>query len=403
VRNLGRNSIFFLSLTLPANEPADAATDLDASWSDGIRLSSADGSTTIKFGGQIQSDWVFQEGEDELLAVLGDGGTPASLEDGTEVRRLRLSTEGVLAGGTEFRVQLDFAGGSARLKDAYAGVSGLPAVGTLRAGYQYEPFGLEEQTSSKYTAFVERGLTSALNPERNPGLLATNRHGRVFWAAGVFRDADSFGKSTGDGEYVATARLVTTPREGDNGRTLWHLGGAVSVRNPPGGHVEYASGAENHLGPTYVDTGELEADQVVLWGVEAAIVEGPFSIQSELVTASASTGGPDPAFRGFYVFGSYFLTGENRRYKAASAVFDRTKPTRSYGIDGGAGAWEVVTRYSTLDLADASVTGGTLADWSAGVSWYLNPNFRWAANYVRADLDDAGVSHALLTRFQADF
>jgi phosphate-selective porin len=143
--------------------PVLASVELDATWSEGIRLGSADGSTTIKFGGRLQNDWVFQSGESALLDALGDEDGPASLEDGTEFRRVRLYTEGLVRNNTEFKVQFDFAGGAASLKDAYVGVVGVPALGTVRVGHQFEPFGLEEQTSSKYIVFLERGRLDSLN------------------------------------------------------------------------------------------------------------------------------------------------------------------------------------------------------------------------------------------------
>jgi phosphate-selective porin OprO/OprP len=78
------------------------------------------------------------------------------------------------------------------------------------------------------------------------------------------------------------------------------------------------------------------------------------------------------------------------------------KPRHPYDGSGGAGAWEIAARYSRLDLEEAG-QAPALSDITAGVSWYLNPNFRWITDYVRADVDGVGVSHALLFRTQADF
>ena len=38
--------------------------------------------------------------------------------------------------------------------------------------------------------------------------------------------------------------------------------------------------------------------------------------------------GSDPDFSSWYVFGSGFLTGEHRPYKASSGTFSRVKPAR---------------------------------------------------------------------------
>jgi phosphate-selective porin OprO/OprP len=372
-----------------------AAEDLDASWSNTTQLATENGATKLKFGGQIQSDWVFQREEAEL-GIQG--------EDGTELRRLRLYFSGVIDRVAVFKVQYDFAGGEAALKDAYVGLQGIPALGTVTVGHQYEPMGLETVTSSKYITFVERSLTSAFTPERQVGILATSHTDAVTWGAGVFRESDDFGESQGDGEYAGTARLVVRPVRSEDGRRLLHLGAAGSYRTPPGQEVGYSSRPENHLAPSYVGTGDLAAESVALFGGEAALVQGPFSLQGEWVAAQLSTpDGADPMFSSLYACGSFFLTGEHRAYKAATATFDRIQPADVFDGEGGRGAWEVAARFSRADLDDGAVAGGELSDVTAALNWYPNANFRWMVNWVRADLDGAGASNALLMRFQADY
>jgi len=88
---------------------------------------------------------------------------------------------------------------------------------------------------------------------------------------------------------------------------------------------------------------------------------------------------------------SWFLTGEHRPYRKAGAVFDAIKPEQNaFGKEGGHGAWEVATRYSSIDLDDGDVDGGELGDWTVGLNWYLNPNTRLMANYILSDLSPAG-------------
>ena len=71
-------------------------------------------------------------------------------------------------------------------------------------------------------------------------------------------------------------------------------------------------------------------DNKTVYGSEAATVFGPFSLQGEYTQASVdvSSQGSDPDFSGWYVFGSYFLTGQHRLYKASSGTFSRAKPAR---------------------------------------------------------------------------
>jgi len=386
------------SLVLIAGPASAGGVDFGASWDHGVRLATEDGSTKIKLGGRVQNDWVFHGGEDELISAVGD------LEDGTEFRRLRFYMSGTVQRVAIFKLQLDFAGGEAAVKDAWVGLQKIPGIGTVRVGQQYEPFGLETQTSSKYITFLERSLTGAFAPDRRTGILATNEHDAVTWAVGIFRPTDEFGYDQGDGEYAGTARIVVRPLDEDQGHRLVHLGVAGSLRNPPDDAVKFDQRPENHLSPKYVSTGTLAADRVALLGFEGAVVQGPFSLQSEYMQARVSTlDNTDPTFQAFYVTGSFFLTGESRGYKSSEAVFDRVKPHSVFDGEGGKGAWELAARFSRADLNDEMVAGGQLDDITVGLNWYPNPNFRWMANYVHADLEDVGTSHALLTRVQADF
>ncbi|MGQ0720345.1 MAG: OprO/OprP family phosphate-selective porin [Candidatus Eiseniibacteriota bacterium] len=400
MQTIKRNAAAALALGFMLAVPAQADDlDFEASWSHGLGLATEDGSTKIKIGLQIQNDWIFHRADDEVVAATG-----VDPQDGTEFRRLRLVTSGTIQHTGVFKLQLDFAGGKPQVKDAYAGIQKIPGVGSILVGDQYEPFGLETQTSSRYITFLERSLANGLAPERNSGILATNWSDRATWALGIFRETDGFGTSTGDGEYAGTGRVAVRLQNADEGRKLVHVGVAGSLRHPPGDTVQYSQTPENHLAPKYVSTGTLAADRVRLVGLEAATVQGPVSVQGEFMQSRVSSAdNTDPSFRSFYVVGSVFLTGEHRPFKPQTATFDRVKPRRPYDGKGGAGAWEVAARFSRMDLEDEAIAGGELDDVTAALNWYPNANLRWMLDYVRADLSDVGVSHALLTRFQADF
>jgi phosphate-selective porin OprO/OprP len=140
-----------------------------------------------------------------------------------------------------------------------------------------------------------------------------------------------------------------------------------------------------------------------VFGAEAALVYGPFSLQGEYMYSGVDTpGGEDPSFQGAYVYASYFLTGEHRAYKTSAAAFDRVKPKKNFGA-GGPGAWEVGLRYSYLGLNDGEIEGGELSDFTVGLNWYLNPNTRFMLNYVHADLDGVGNADGFQMRGQIDF
>jgi phosphate-selective porin OprO/OprP len=386
---------------LAAAMPALAEGDLKVVWRDGLRIGTEDGSTEVRLGTRVQSDWVFQKADDDLVADLGD-----PLEDGNEFRRLYLELEAILHGRTELRSHIDMSGGRTRVRDVWVGLRKLPTIGTVRLGHQYEPMGFDEQTSDRFLLFAERALPMALVPSRNTGILTTSSAGRVTWAAMVARDTDDNGQGSGSGDYHVTGRLAGTPWQSSEGSSVLHVGVSGSRRNPAGDVVEYAQRPENHLAPELVATGEIAADGVTLVGAEGALTAGPVTIQTEWVQSSLEAlDQSDPTFSGWYLAGAFFLTGESRPYSRSSATFGRVKPKANWGEDGGLGAWEISARFSRLDLDDseAGVAGGKLEDVTVGLGWFANPYFRTLANWVHADLEASGSSDALIVRAEANF
>jgi len=59
---------------------------------------------------------------------------------------------------------------------------------------------------------------------------------------------------------------------------------------------------------------------------------------------------------------------------------------------GGVGAWEVVARYSEVDLTDGLINGGEMSRISVGLNWYATPSFKATAQYGWVDLDRFGIS-----------
>ncbi len=389
---------------------AQAKTGLDASWSNGIRINSQDGSFKLKLGGRLQNDWAWFSQDDENEAAYGN------LQDGTEYRRLRLYASGLVYGNIDFKVQFDFAGAGSgddvALKDAYVGVKGIPVLGTVRVGNQYEPMGLEELTSSKYITFMERSPVSAFIPSRNSGILATNtivdKRGTV--TVGVFRDTDDGGVDQGDGNYAATGRVTYLPMFNKDDQRFIHVGAAATQRNP-GSSVQYRLRPASHLAERMVSTGSIATDAVMVAAGELAIVSGPVTVRAEV--AAVNLDAPmvdDPQFTAGYAAASYFITGESRPYKASAGTFDRVSPAKDFSESGGSGAWEVAFRYGMADLNSGPINGGELMDLTFALNWYLNPNTRIMFNYVRAEATevgdpaaDTGAMNAFQTRFAIDF
>jgi phosphate-selective porin OprO/OprP len=259
---------------------------------------------------------------------------------------------------------------------------------------------------------LERALSDVFSPKRNTGLGVANTalNKRLTWAAGVFRDTDSYGDGSGDGNYNLTARVTGLPWYEEDGRRLAHLGLSYSHRNPDA-FIRVRQRPEAHLSNVrFVDTGLFYAKGEDRYSLEAALVYGPLSLQAEYIASSIDTRRHgDVNLDGYYVFGSYVLTGENRRYNTTSGAFGSIHPNRNFSLSSenrGWGAWELTLRYSSLDLNDSGIHGGEEDNVTVGVNWYLNPNTRWMLNYVRANVDHPlydGAVDILQTRFQFAF
>ncbi len=396
------NSI--LELTNPGSPP-----QFNVYWDNGLRFKSEDGNFKLKIGGRIMNDWGWLTEEKNILENVGDQ------VDGTEFRRARFYLSGEIYKNIGFKAQYDFAGGDPEFKSVYMELKKIPVLGNFRVGQFKEPFSLEELTSSKYITFMERSLNNVFAPGRHTGFMLSNHalDKRMTWAAGAFRMADDFGDSEGDrtteGGYSFSGRITGLPIYKDEGNKLIHTGFSYSYRNAFENKFSFASRPEIHLADNFVDTGEFAAEFAHLFNPELAIVYGPFSLQSEYTFANIDldrgTPGSNPDFTGFYVSGSYFLTGEHKKYDTKTGELGRVKPNKNFNLGKGMGAIELTARYSELNLSDKSVDGGQLSDATLGLNWYLNPNTRVMFNYVHADVSGLKDGNADLAamRFQIDF
>lgn len=371
----------------------------------GMKSESSDGANTYQWYGRIQNDWFnFIDPDRDVQDTLGE------MNGGTEFRRVRLGVSGKLYGNVEFKSEIDFAGGAVNFADVYMELKNC-GFGNLRVGHFDEPFTIDQLTSSRFSTFVERNIVAGtFAPARNTGIMLHDNFADDFlYQVGVFRDSNGFGNDTGNekkGEYNVTARLSGRPMIADDGATFLHLGAAVSMRDFSNDEVQYRARPGVNGAPRFVDTGTISgAMDGTLFGLEAAYNSGPLCIQAEWAQSSIDVdGGDDGDFDALSIQGSYWLTGDTNTYSKSKGSFDRPKIKKNFGDGEGTGGWQLGLRYDTVDLNDASYAGGELDTWTAGVSWYLNPNTRWSFNFVRADREEVeDTVDMIVLRFQVDF
>lgn len=250
-------------------------------------------------------------------------------------------------------------------------------AGDFRIGQSKTWVGYDEGTvGSGATTFLERPLpVQAVNQGRRIGLDWTyEKVPGVILQAGYYSGGDLNGDNDGN---TWAGHVVWNPVKTD--KSVVHLGLAGSVEERDDEVARFRARPEANLTALrFVDTGNLAGtDRINRFGVEGAWAEGPFSVVGEWLQISANRDNrPDYVGDGYYVYGSWVVTGESRAYK--SGAFGNVKPANPWG------AVELALRYSQLDLNDGLVKGGKQHDWTFGANWYLGTHLKLQANYIRA-------------------
>jgi len=375
------------------------------------------GNFTFKPRGVVEADYV--------AFLERKGGY--DYNNGTGLRRARIGLEGTAFKKFNYRIEVDFAGNVVTLTDAYLQYVASPKW-LITAGQFKAPFGLESNNSDNYNTFMERGMfTNAFGnagAERRIGAAVAYTTDTLNASVGVFGENESVGRSS-------TAPATHTPDEswGVNGRATWepvfdtgkivHVGASGYYRTAlRSGDTEDAVRLSDRPN-IRVDNGNI-ADSGVVTGVksltylggEAATVFGPVTLAGEYGRLWLDRPAfSNESFDGFYVYGSWFITGETRPFKNGN--FDRVKPFNNFG-GNGFGALELALRYDRLDLSNTPVTaraGNKAQSWTLGLNWYLNPYAKLMFNWVRfsgnnTPLDPIGSKtrgDALATRLHYDF
>jgi len=396
--------LFLLFFSLGIHTFSQTSPKWDIKWNKGIRFQRSDKQFQIKIGGRIQYDLMMinqNAGLDSVYPAL----------NGTEFRRLRFYSSGLLFGNVKYKLQLDFSRGDAGVKDAYIEVTKIPWIGHIRAGHFKQPFGFEMQTSSNDITGMERSLTNIFTPERDLGFMIYNHqfNKRFSWYAGYFFPTRNIGLYLGN-QYRLTFRVAGQPIYKPEGKwyTVFHAGIAYEHQFNDNRLLIFQERPEAHLAPKYARLTFDETKTAEVLGGELVFVLGPLSFQGEYMTAKVVPSVSLETFFNSYNYNagygivSWFITGEHKNYSQSKTAFGRVSPKKNLG-KGGWGAWEVSARYSFVDLNDRDMRGGAMHDFTAGLNWYLNPAVRFMFNYVYSDAGNQGYANIYEMRFQVAF
>jgi len=425
-----------------------------------LQFTSADGRFSAALRALVQFDtgYYMQEHSANLLpAVYGN-----NFSSGSNFRRVYLGLQGRVFSDWSYNMNFDFGGSGGtetpgHIQSIYLEYDGV-APWALRIGAYPPPSNLEDATASGDTIFLERNAPSDF--QRN----LAGGDGRdaisVIYAAPTVYGALSFtGDKVQDGaKALAAAGATAAPnfdeQQGLVGRLAWlpiaqddaHwlvgvngtyivklpelvANGLPNLSNTPGAAAlnsislsEVPELTFDSNGYTLASTGALNANHVSQWGVETAgnwkSLYGQagyygFEVDRSQVAYATTTGTQivQPKadhFSGWYLQGTWLLTGEERLYNPATGAFTPPRVENPLNFNNGTwGAFELATRYSDLDLNDHAndtsdvmianasgspagthtydfynaVRGGNQRIFTAGFNWYPNNAIHFAFNY----------------------
>ena len=360
-----------------------------------------------------------------------DAAHARNLRDGDFFRRARIGIDGTAYGDWDYRILFDFGGSatedSGQLYEAWAQYSGFRPL-KFRIGAFAASGGMDDQASTNGMPFLERATSSDMVRNLAAGdartgaeIFANGQHWLISAAVtgksiGVINTGTGISTPQTFGDQLGfVGRMTYDPFHGDD--WLIHVGVHGSyVDRPADASGPSATGAtaitseviglsntiENRVdGTKLINTGSIDARHADSYGFEFAAQKQNFLIQSEYENfgVDRDDGFSSPNFHGYYVFGTWTLTGEARKYNSQTAAFDAPPISHPFSLtNGGWGAWELGLRYSDMDLnyqagaagtaqAGSSIRGGDAQDFTAGLNWYINPVIRFMFDYQHVRID----------------
>lgn len=308
------------------------------------------------------------------------------LQRNFDVRRANLGLEGKFNDDWSFELGYDFThdGRIDRLKDGEYKDVALTydgwQVADITLGQFKVPFGLEELTSSKNIIPIERSLPiDAFGMSRRLGIGALHKSKHYTFNLMGFGPSIRGHEGTGVG-----ARYTFAPIQTD--ASLLHLGASI-VTAAPDNKVKFNAHPESKPTDVHlISSGSLhDARRVNRVGLEFAGQTGPLTLQSEWMTAQVDRRQhADARFDGYYLEASWMLGGGKRRYEDGRF--------KSPLLGSRFGTWELLARYSSLDLDDGKVEGGKENNLTLGVNWYIGQYGRIMLNYIDVSSDRRGHS-----------
>jgi phosphate-selective porin OprO/OprP len=420
-------------------------------------ITSPDGKWTFAPVVLVQGDWATYSNGQPLTTVSGAPTSKDALKSsGENLRRAQLGFTGTFDNDFGYTFVYDFggtngdetyqgyagagtgasqyttstgAGTGPHIQQAWVSYKGFLDPFTFKVGAMPPPANLSDMTSSADLLFNERPSPGQLSRglDGDDGRESAGFIGNgSFWNASLFMTGDTYGKAPllapqttyGGGQEAVLGRLAFNPWQDPAGNINLHLGGNFGYVIHPDESTSTASPGITSYPITFSDRPELRVDNVTYLntgginatsaysaGLEGAFSWGPLMVEGEnfwygITRNNPAAGVTNPNFSGWYVEGSWVMTGEYRAYNMATASFTRPSPDAPFNPSTGDwGAWELAGRYSSTDLdydissavAGNAVFGGVQNIWSTGINFYPNDVLKFMFDYQHVEVKNIGA------------
>jgi phosphate-selective porin OprO and OprP len=266
-------------------------------------------------------------------------------------------------------------------------------VGKIKETFVYEMVG-----DAANLPHQER-LLSPFFVSRNNGIVY--RHfffkDRMTVSGGWFKNWPASDKSFSETANTYTLRFTGLPKWNPDGNQFMHTGIGVRYVEAQDGMIRLKGKNESNISSNYVDTKSFEGDYQWNLNIEQLWSLQNFSVLMEYVHNWSRTPSSLEQFNGYYITGSYVLSGEQRPYDKKAAYARRIKPTGKYG------AWEIWMRTGKVDLDSKNIHGGINLRYDLGLNWWATQHWKVGAAWGLSNLyrdELVGITNSLQFRIQ---
>ena len=269
------------------------------------------------------------------------------------------------------------------------GKNGDVTLGKIKETFVYEMIG-----DAANLPHQER-LLSPFFKSRNYGVVLKHYlfNDRMTLAGGWFNSGIADGPSVN----TFTGRVTALPKWENNGKAFMHTALAFRYTDDTDGTISLKGKNETAEGTDYVSTGAIDAKHQWNMGIEQLWSMQNFSVLVEYVHNWTKTPTGNEQFQGYYVTGSWVISGEERPYDKRAGYARRIKP------DGKGGAIEIVGRVASIDLNSRNIEGGINNKATIGVNWWATQYWKMGCAYGISNLvkdGSIGVTNSIHARLQ---